>query len=850
MASIRERIEGLLNSTETCTLAAELTLVAGEFRDPCAIALISSRKEEAEHALLLVGFPRSGDSEEIYPVNIFPLSSDLLVKVNGENMIEIAFRTTSQVLCMEAPASPAMWDIITALTKASQGSANRLNQDVPNWIDGYRGKFGLTKVEKGIQAIDSANQNIGLSFGDDPVADPTMLKSSQIRADWIANQMRFREALFTSTSPATVFVGTWNVNEKKVEDLSAWLQPELGSDIIAIGFQEIDMTAGALVTQETANGKFWEDSVTATLSRSSTKYVRLVAKQLVGILIVVYVKEEHMMYVKNVQTKYQAVGIMGIMGNKGGVAVRFDFYETSVCCITAHLAAHMGHVARRNQNFHDILANLAFTSKCKSVYDHDMIFFFGDLNYRVPLEDADVKSRIVRNDLDYLLKHDQLNVEKAAGRVLAQFTEGKISFPPTYKYDPGTDNYDSSEKKRVPAWTDRILFKGSGIQQKSYGRCDALKSSDHRPVYSMFNIEFRKIIPAKYEEVYREVIKFLDKMENEMLPECSLSSDGFDFGDVYYNVPRTETLWIQNSGNVLVEFAFVPSIDENRICKPWVNISPRDGMILPSERAEVKITVTVNKDSAPLLNLGSNLLEDILILHLKNGRDHFVPISGRFMRSCFGNSLENLVSILGPVRSSLPIQLAPPSEQNQRKLKLPKELWRLTDYIFRHGMDAEALFEDPGDPDEIRFLRERLDCNESFNGFQGSVHSVAVCLVRFLESLSPAVIPLEVAKRTLDASSSLTASRQLVAKSLPPVHFNVFHYVTAFLRELLTHSAKNGLTVDRLSCIFAAVLMKGGNALSKNNDFKKRAAFILHFLRDAPPPPSESSTDGGLLLST
>jgi hypothetical protein len=51
-----------------------------------------------------------------------------------------------------------------------------------------------------------------------------------------------------------------------------------------------------------------------------------------------------------------------------------------------------------------------------------------------------------------------LNVERAAGRTFVGFLEPAIAFPPTYKYDPGTDNYDSSEKMRTPAWCDRVLY--------------------------------------------------------------------------------------------------------------------------------------------------------------------------------------------------------------------------------------------------------------------------------------------------------------------------------------------------------------------------------------------------------
>jgi hypothetical protein len=42
---------------------------------------------------------------------------------------------------------------------------------------------------------------------------------------------------------------------------------------------------------------------------------------------------------------------------------------------------------------------------------------------------------------------------------MGEFSEGKINFPPTYKFDKGTLIYDTSKKKRTPSWTDRIIWR-------------------------------------------------------------------------------------------------------------------------------------------------------------------------------------------------------------------------------------------------------------------------------------------------------------------------------------------------------------------------------------------------------
>ena len=60
--------------------------------------------------------------------------------------------------------------------------------------------------------------------------------------------------------------------------------------------------------------------------------------------------------------------------------------------------------------------------------------------------------------LQSILEYDQLNRERILGRAFQGFSEGKIQFLPTFKYDKGSDLYDTSTKMRPPAWTDRVLY--------------------------------------------------------------------------------------------------------------------------------------------------------------------------------------------------------------------------------------------------------------------------------------------------------------------------------------------------------------------------------------------------------
>ncbi len=677
---------------------------------------------------------------------------------------------------------------------------------------------------------------------------------------FISKRTLEREAEYVEMKRVQVFCGSWNVNAKAPqEELTAWLTvpPDFTPDVYAVGFQEVDMSATSVLTNDISKGRPWEEKIEATLKQvTSHKYVHLLSKQLVGILLCIYVKKQHIASITNIDSDSVGTGILGMMGNKGGSAIRFNFYDTSLVFVTSHLAAHMRDTARRNQDHQEITRRISFVGAGGpsssdfgrnedlvgkgplGLHDHDHVFWFGDLNYRIPLAGDEIKTKVGQSDWKYLIDYDQLKLQQQAGAAFVDYEEGPIDFPPTYKYDPGTNTYDTSEKHRPPAWCDRILWKSrqpDRISQKRYASHMELLTSDHKPVSAIFFVDLSFVNKDKKRKVQDEVLVELNKLEMDHLPDVQLETNAVKFGDVRYGVNYQKSVLLTNTGPVAVRYSFVNRLNSSDTAPPWLVIATPRGIIQPGDKKSLIFNLYINSQQAQLLNNNpEKRLEDILVLQIEGGKDYFISVAGHFLKSCFGRSLEELCRIPGPVRSCLPQQL---STHPSLPLRVPKELWRTVDHLFRHSLLEEQLFMEKGLKGEVEAIRECLEVGSAFpEGLNN--HSMAETLIQFLEDLTEPVIPYAQYQDAIGATTY--AAAKAVVAALPTCNYQAFIYIVAFLREVLAHGASNALKPEEISLIFSTVMLSTQKAReaalqrgTQDPDAQKKANFLAYFLNEA-----------------
>ncbi|OCT79994.1 synaptojanin-2-like isoform X2 [Xenopus laevis] len=416
----------------------------------------------------------------------------------------------------------------------------------------------------------------------------------------VLKAMSERQFEFTNYKRTRVAMGTWNVNGGKqfrskilsTSELTDWLldSPKISGtpdfqdgesnppDIFAVGFEEmVELSAGNIVSASTTNRKVWAEQIQKALSRTH-RYILLTSGQLVGVCLFVFVRPYHMPFIRDLATDTVKTGLGGKTGNKGAVAIRFQFYSTSFCFICSHFTAGQNQVKERSEDYKEITQKLSFPME-RNVFSHDYVFWCGDFNYRLDLPYDEVFYYVRRQDWKKLLEYDQLQFQKSAGKIFKDFYEGTIHFAPTYKYDIGSEAYDTSEKCRTPAWTDRVLWwrKKWPCDQSArdinlldsdldfstkikhtwtpgalmyYGRAE-LPYSDHRPVLAIVEVDVQEVDVTFRERVFQEITSSQGPLD-ATVEVCILFPTPEEKSDFPEDISTELVQTFQNYGNVIL----------------------------------------------------------------------------------------------------------------------------------------------------------------------------------------------------------------------------------------------------------------------------------------------------------
>eukprot|EP00796_Vickermania_ingenoplastis_P008443 gene8443-5921_t len=683
---------------------------------------------------------------------------------------------------------------------------------------------------------------------------------------YVNDMLPLYEELFTETQELNVCITTFNVACKKpplpLTGIAALKNTKTGkpTDVIALAFQEVDMSASALFREETEASQPWIAGANEALGANSqpradspSPYFALPPKQMVGLLLCVYVRRELVGFIREYNIALVPTGALGSVGNKGAVGLRLALHRSSICFLSAHLAAGQNSVSKRNASIETILTTMDFNALKRAEYEQlqgnsnpmhamsllppirlreqDIVIIAGDLNYRLNLTYEQSLRLTVLKRYKELLTHDQLIAElKNRHTPWWGFRDLTPTFPPTYRFDIGTNVYDTSEKHRIPGYTDRYCVymkdpnQWDDVQVDSMEALMNVKSSDHKPVVACLRLPVRVEIPSKREALEANLKQQFETLNPTSVfrTDTTVSCSVLPFGKLQiYRDSASQSVTLTNTGSVAASIRIVRVRDtkSDPTEASWLRVSPLELVILPGKSKSITVTTAIDPGLCPWLSSwrpfegrGTLSLCSSIKLVVRSSPSHLLTCTAELLPSIFGNRLD-YISALGNKVCAEAYHLRGDFAYEMRNVvaQVPKELWRMADAIARFP-DQPGIFTRSLDTSCVQKSMELLDMsNTSLPGEHSNSALVAgECLLSFLRQLLDPVIPREFYEAALDAIKGKGPSPPTVLKKVPAVHANAFLYIMSLLQFLLLpeHAEHNGLTSDIVSDLFSDAMFR------------------------------------------
>ena len=323
------------------------------------------------------------------------------------------------------------------------------------------------------------------------------IKENKIEENNKDNILKKLKILCTTWNIAGISPSNYNISE--LFSHNVFYNENKSPDIIVVSIQEIvklNLKNILSINSNQENVNFWKKLIKKTLKTVYSKetYLEIKCLDLVGIFIIVLIKDEIKNNVFLLDHNITKRGMYGTLGNKGFFTVSMQCYDKIICIGSGHFEAGKGKNDERINTLIQILNKPINIQEDEIINfkDVDYWIIMGDLNFRIEVSYEDAISFIQEKNYADLYNMDQFNLARENNNILKKYiNEKRINFDPTYKYEIESNEYAYDEDKiRVPAWTDRIFFcNHTGIKMLTYDCIKNLRYSDHRPVVGAFEID-------------------------------------------------------------------------------------------------------------------------------------------------------------------------------------------------------------------------------------------------------------------------------------------------------------------------------------------------------------------------